>query len=86
MTDVLIVSLLGFLVAMIAVMSPIFKLNSSITTLNCNLKALADTIRRDEGELKELKGTVAQHELEIGNAKKDIKLLYKKAEDLERKE
>lgn len=83
MTDVLVVGFLGLIATLIAVMTPIIKLNSNITTLNCNLEALSATIRRDESELKEVKDTVAQHELDIGNAKKDIKILYRKTDDLE---
>lgn len=82
MTDVLIVSLLGLLATLVAVMTPIIKLNSNITTLNCNLEALSNTIRRDEDELKEVKDAVAKHDLDIGNAQKDIKILYRKTDEL----
>lgn len=83
MTDVLIISLIGLIGTLIAVMTPIIKLNTNITTLNCNLEALASTIRRDEGELKEVKETVAQHELDICKARTDIKTLFRKTDDLE---
>lgn len=87
MSDVLIVSLLGLIATLVAVMTPIIKLNSNITTLNCNLEALANTIRRDEDELKTVKDKVAQHDLEIGSVKKDIKLLHRKTDELkDRKE
>lgn len=87
MTDVLIVSLLGLVVTLIAIMTPIIKLNSSITTLNCNLEALANTIHRDEDELKLVKDKVAQHDIELGSVKKDIKLLHRKTDELkDRKE
>jgi hypothetical protein len=64
-------------------MTPIIKLNTNITTLNCNLEALSSTLRRDENELQTVKNTVAQHEIDIGNAQKDIEILYKKTDDLE---
>ena len=83
MNDALIVGLLALVVSLIAVMTPIIKLNSNITTLNCNLKALHHTIARDENELKEVKDTVAQQQIDIGNAQKDIKILYRKTDELE---
>lgn len=90
MNDSLIIGLLGFLVALIPVVSPIIKLNNSITTLICNFEALTATLRRDEDELKEVKSTVndvkstvAQHEIDLEGAKKDIEFLYSKTEELE---
>lgn len=83
MTDALIIGFFGMVVALIGVMTPIIKLNSNITRLNCNLQALSETLRRDENELKEVKDTVGKHGLDIGNVKKDIKILYQKTDDLE---
>lgn len=83
MTDVLVISLIGLIGTLIGVMTPIIKLNTNITTLNCNLEALFNTVRRDETELADVKNTVAQHEIDIGNAQKDIKILYRKTDNLE---
>lgn len=82
MSDALIIGLLAVVGTLIAVMTPIIKLNSNITTLNCNIKSLAETLTRDEDELKYVKDTVAQHQIDIGNAKKDIKILYHKTDEL----
>ena len=83
MTDGLIIAFLGLLVALIAIVTPIIKLNSNITELNCNFKSFREALKRNEHETENTKETVARHELDINNAKKDIKILYRKAEDLE---
>lgn len=83
MSDGIIIALIGLLGGLIVLITPLIKLNTNITTLNCNLQSLFATVKRDEGELNEVKTTVSQHEIEIGNAKKDIKLLIKKTDDLE---
>ena len=87
MTDGIIVGLLALIVTLIAVMTPIIKLNSNITTLNCNLEALFNTVKRDEGKLDEVETKVSKHTIDIENAKKDIKILYRKTDELsDRKE
>lgn len=83
MSDGLIIALFALVGSMIVLITPILKLNSNITALNCNLQSLFNTVKRDEGELNDVKITVAQHEIDIGNAKKDIKMLYRKTDDLE---
>lgn len=83
MTDALIVGFFGLVVALIGVMTPIIKLNSNITQLNCNLQALFNTVKRDEGKLDTMETEVAKHTVDIEAAKKDIKILYRKTDDLE---
>ena len=83
MSDGLIITLVGLIGSLIVLITPLIKLNTNITTLNCNLESLFATVRRDEKELHEMKSTVTQHELDIGNCKKDIKILYRKTDDLE---
>ena len=83
MTDAILIGLLSLAGTLIGVITPIIKLNSNITTLNCNLEALSNTIRRDEDELDKVKKSISQHDREIGDVKKDVKFLYKKTEDLE---
>lgn len=83
MTDALIIGFFGLVVALIGVMTPIIKLNSNITQLNCNLQALFNTVKRDESKLDNVETEVAQHKIDIETAKKDIKFLYKKTDDLE---
>ena len=83
MTDALIVGLIALVGSLIAIMTPIIKLNSNITTLNCNLESLFETVKRDEGKLDDIDATVGQHTIDIENAKKDIKILYRKTDDLE---
>lgn len=83
MNDTLLLAILGLIVTLITIVTPVIKLNTNITTLTCTIDALSRTITRDEDELKNVKETTAQHELDIGNIKKDVKILYKKTDDLE---
>lgn len=75
---------IGVLVSfMIAVISPILKLNKSITELNCTMKTVNENMAKNEKritkhgeELDELKNRVGSCENDISNMKEKIKYFH----------
>lgn len=68
MTDTLIVEALGFIVALIAVITPIIKLNNNIVKLNATLEGIVidnktrdSHLTRHDEAIGEINKTVAEH-------------------------
>lgn len=81
MTDTLIVEASGFLVALVAVVAPIVRLNSNIATLNATLAEMRKDyeshdrrIEKHGEQIDELSTTVANHgaRIEVLEHRKDL--------------
>lgn len=76
MNDTNIMLIIGFVASMIAIITPIIKLNANITTLNTTLKMFQDNAEREHAtldkriskhgdQIDELEKTTAGHEIRI---------------------
>lgn len=76
MNDTSIMVILGFVVSMIAVITPIIKLNTNISSLNTTLKIFQENVEREHAtldkriskhgdQIDELEKTTAGHEIRI---------------------
>lgn len=78
MTDTLIIEAAGFLVAVIAIVAPIVKLNVNIAKLNATLEAMRGDfdqhdkrITRHGEQIDELEKTVVNHDTRINALERD---------------
>lgn len=72
MTDTMIIEAVGFLVALIAIVAPIVRLNSNIAKLTAMLENMSDDITKHDGritrhgeQIDELNTEVAKHDVRI---------------------
>ena len=76
MNDTNIMLIIGFVASMIAIITPIIKLNANITTLNTTLKMFQENVEREHAtldkriskhgdQIDELEKTTAGHEVRI---------------------
>lgn len=76
MNDTNIMLIIGFVASMIAIITPIIKLNANITTLNTTLKIFQENVEREHAtldkriskhgdQIDELEKTTAGHEVRI---------------------
>lgn len=84
MNDTNIMLIIGFVASMIAIITPIIKLNANITTLNTTLKMFQDNTEREHAtldkriskhgdQIDELEKTTAGHEIRISAVEKTQK-------------
>ena len=83
MEDTTIMLLLGFLASMIAIVTPIIRLNTNISTLNTTLKLFQKNYEENHAKLEKrvdihgdridnLDRVTDRHDLEIENIKKEV--------------
>lgn len=79
MSDQTIITILGFLVTGIAVVTPIIKLNNSITLLTASVNSLKEIIQELKGridnhgkEIDEINLELADHEARLRNVEKQL--------------
>ncbi len=72
MTNTLIVEALGFIIALIAIVGPIVRLNTNLAQLNATLQAMADDIAahnkritKHGEQIDDLNVTVSEHKARI---------------------
>ena len=65
MNDTTILILIGFIGSLIVIISPIIKLNTSITTLNITIKNMNDQKKETDKIIREISNKVDNHEIRI---------------------
>lgn len=65
MTDSMIITLVGFIATFIAAITPIFKLNNSITKLNATIDNLYEEVVQSKKHIEKLKEKNQEQEIRI---------------------
>jgi cell division protein FtsL len=72
MTDGIILVLIGFIISMITVMTPIIKLNTTITELNINMKTYNCSLVETQTEVREIKESNIVRDLKIDRLERKV--------------